>query len=113
MTGIYCIKVDNCIAYIGKSKDVESRIRNHWTNIFRETENKYHLLKTSLFHQHSLSFWIIEECKEEELGEKESKWIAALHPCLNSMFNKGNGKELDANTYFNTIFSTSGWIEGM
>jgi predicted GIY-YIG superfamily endonuclease len=68
---IYCIKVDNYIAYIGKSIDFESRLQNHWYNLFKSDKNKYLLLKSALFRKHSLSFWIIGEYKEEELDEKE------------------------------------------
>lgn len=109
---IYCIKVDNYIAYIGKSIDFESRLQNHWYNLFKSDKNKYLLLKSALFRKHSLSFWIIGEYKEEELDEKEQMWIHLLQPCLNSTFNHRNGEKLDANTFYHQIFFTTGMIEG-
>lgn len=30
MTGIYCIKVDDCIVYVGKSNNIEERAAQHW-----------------------------------------------------------------------------------
>lgn len=112
MTGIYCIRVDNCITYIGQSVNISNRINSHNISIYTEKKNKYLLLKSALFHGHSISFYLLEETDEKNLDEREQFWIRLIQPPLNSNFNHLNGKNIDSNTFFNHIYSTSGWVEG-
>ena len=42
--GIYCIKIDSRIVYIGKSRNMLTRIANHYANIKIGKERKYRIL---------------------------------------------------------------------
>jgi excinuclease UvrABC nuclease subunit len=71
LTGIYCIKVDKAIVYIGKSRNIQSRLHSHFIGICQAKENKYSLLKTAYFKHIPITFFLLEECSEIELDEKE------------------------------------------
>lgn len=98
--GIYCIKVNDCIVYVGKSIGIGSRVINHAGNIFDSKENKYKLIKDSVRRNLPVTFWVIEECEEWKLSEKEVEWIKILKPCLNSAYNQGLGSKIEANDYY-------------
>ena len=42
--GIYCIKIDNQIVYIGKSRNMLVRIAEHYVGIKQGSERKYRIL---------------------------------------------------------------------
>ena len=42
--GIYCIKIDNQIVYIGKSHNMLKRVAQHYVGIQLKTERKYCIL---------------------------------------------------------------------
>ena len=42
--GIYCIKIDNQIVYIGKSRNMLERIAQHYVGIKEGSERKYRIL---------------------------------------------------------------------
>ena len=42
--GIYCIKLDDQIVYIGKSENMIRRIAEHYVGIKKGTEKKYRIL---------------------------------------------------------------------
>ena len=42
--GIYCIKLNDQIVYIGKSKNMLVRVAHHYVGIKRGTERKYRIL---------------------------------------------------------------------
>lgn len=42
--GIYCIKLDNRIVYIGKSHNMLKRIAYHYVGIKKQSEKKYRIL---------------------------------------------------------------------
>ena len=77
MIGIY--KITNLVtgdAYIGQSIQIEERFKEHQnpSNWNREVNKK--LYKAFIdFGLNNFSFEIIEECKEDELNEKERYWI--------------------------------------
>lgn len=45
--GIYCIKIDNDIVYIGKSGNMLRRIAQHYSGIKMGTEKKYRMQHSS------------------------------------------------------------------
>ncbi|MBQ4516215.1 MAG: GIY-YIG nuclease family protein [Clostridia bacterium] len=42
--GIYCIKIDNTIVYIGKSTNMLKRVSQHYVGIKMQSESKYKIL---------------------------------------------------------------------
>lgn len=62
--GIYCLTDKQGKRYIGKSKNIENRIRQHSFSRFCEVI-------------------ILEECSETELSELEWSWCVKLKPELN------------------------------
>lgn len=86
MIGIYKItnKINNKV-YIGQSKQVEHRLREHQLRPFRGDEktnkeyNKYLYKAIRKYGLENFSFDILEECLEEELADKESYYINLFH----------------------------------
>lgn len=73
--GIYLIKnklTNQC--YVGQSIDVEERIKAHTRN---HNDRKHYYLYEAIrkYGIDNFEFSIIEECKKEELDEKEMYWI--------------------------------------
>lgn len=42
--GIYCIKIDSTIVYIGKSRNMLRRVAQHYVGIKTQKEKKYRIL---------------------------------------------------------------------
>ena len=115
MRGIYGIKVDDCLVYVGQAIDVNARIRQHWHDILEnyQRENKYQLLKSAASRKHKITFWLLEEVKEAGvLDEIESKWIKTLQPCLNTQHTGGKGHKLTANEFYMNVLNEATEIEG-
>lgn len=115
MIGIYCIKVDNCIVYVGKSNDIEGRVRQHWKAIYNKDnkENKYQLLRDCGGRSHPITFWLLEQCEENKLNEAEKFWIKFIKPCLNSKDNNNVGSNITANEFYDYVFNQSDYVVGM
>ena len=93
--GIYCIKIDNNIAYIGKSFNMLTRVSQHYVGIKTESEKKYRLLSEIQRNGHSINFDVLYNAKsakrselEEELGQKECEYIRKYRPILNTQIPK-------------------------
>lgn len=78
MIGIYCItNIQNGMRYIGQSRNIEKRFGEHFRDDIK--------LKTKLgeaireYGPKNFALTILEECKIEELDEKERKWIKELN----------------------------------
>lgn len=114
MIGIYCIKVNDCIVYIGKSNDLQHRMREHWSKIYcPNSENKYQLLHSAFKNYNNITFWVLGEYDAAELNTQEKEWIKLLKPCLNDKLNNGIGKSLTTQDFFNEIYSRSDEVDGM
>jgi group I intron endonuclease len=82
MIGIYIIenKVNNKV-YIGQSKDIEKRLKEHRRRAYRGNENtnkeynKYLYRAIRKYGLENFTFNILEECSIELLDEKESYYI--------------------------------------
>lgn len=86
MIGIY--KITNIInnkCYIGQSSNIKRR-KNEHMNINHET-NKSLKLAYLKYGLENFKFEILEECKLEELNDKEKYWIKLLKP----QYNRTNG----------------------
>lgn len=111
MTGIYKIQnnINNKI-YIGQSKNIEKRLKDHKNRANDTNSNEYnrHLYRSMRkYGIENFSFEIIEECNVDELNEKERYWIEYY----NSFFNGYNltfggdssGSEIYKNKIINII----------
>lgn len=80
MIGIYCItNLINGKKYIGQSNNVEKRWGKHRKSPFNSKNESYNSPFYQAIRKYGLdnfSFEIIEECKIEELDEKEIYWIS-------------------------------------
>lgn len=86
MIGIY--KIENLInnkVYIGQSKDIEKRFKNHITNAFKgdaSTNKEYNKYLYRAFRKYGINNFkmeILEECSETELNDKEHYYILKYH----------------------------------
>lgn len=114
MSGIYCIKVDKAIVYVGKSKDIDGRVCQHWRSILSsEDENKYSLLHDAHARKHYITFWLLESVENiNELDKAEQSWISFLQPCLNTQHAGGLGHRLTANEFYNIVLNEEHYVEG-
>ena len=80
--GIYCIKIDDKIVYIGKSANMLRRIAQHYAGIQMGTEKKYRIMAEAQRKGHSIDFNVLYYATArtpsaiiEEIGEKEGEYI--------------------------------------
>lgn len=77
-SGIYCIDFPNGKKYIGLSKNVYERVKNHiWCSNNRCLQTVDFAIKKYGFE--GCSFRLLEECEENFLEEKEVFWIRKLN----------------------------------
>lgn len=77
ITGIYCIEnIINHKKYIGQSVNIKERWRKHRKELYANKHDNDYLQKSwNKYGKASFSFYILEECKIEELDEKEIYYI--------------------------------------
>ena len=92
---IYCIKIDDTVVYIGKSRNMLKRIANHYVNIKTEAEKKYRIMAEAQRKGHSISFDVLYYATArtpsaiiEEIGKKEGEYIRQYLPPLNTQIPK-------------------------
>ena len=84
--GVYAITIDNCIVYVGQSKDIRKRLSQHIYNIENATfnqEKKYLLLLAAKIGGHKIDYISLEYCEEEDLREREALFIQLTEAPLN------------------------------
>lgn len=93
--GIYCIKLNEQIVYIGKSRNMLLRIAEHYVGIKQESEKKYRILAELQRKGHTVCFDVLYYAQktkkaevEEEIGEKEGVFIRKHRPPLNTQIPK-------------------------
>lgn len=93
--GIYCIKTDQNIVYIGKSTNMLRRVAQHYVGIQKETEKKYYILAEAKRKGHNINFDVLYYAKSRnyadklaEIGEKEGEYIRKYNPILNTQIPK-------------------------
>ena len=99
MTGIY--KIENKIngkIYIGQSINIERR----WSEHCRKSKKSLISKAISEFGRQNFSFQILEECKKEELNEKESFYIFKL----NSVVPYGYNVREENNSIYGSIYNS-------
>lgn len=89
--GIYCIKIDNQIVYIGKSGNMLRRIAQHYAGIQKGTEKKYRIIAEARRKGHNITFDVLYYAQSSryvdklaEIGEKEGEYIRKHRPPLNT-----------------------------
>ena len=89
--GIYCIKVNEKIVYIGKSGNMLRRIAQHYAGIQRQTEKKYAVLAEARRRGHNINFDVLYYAKSDkryqqllEIGKTEGEYIRRYKPFLNT-----------------------------
>ena len=89
--GIYCIKIDDTIVYIGKSHNMLKRVSQHYAAIMGQTEKKYRIFAEAQHKGHSINFDVLFHAAEtyypavkNEIGQKEGEYIRQYKPILNT-----------------------------
>ena len=95
--GIYCIKIDDQIVYVGKSTNMLKRVVEHYICIKKQTEKKYRILAEAQRKGHAINFDVLYYAKskrygdiKEEIGRKEGEYIRMYRPVLNAQIPKEN-----------------------
>ena len=114
--GIYCIKVDETIVYIGKSGNMLRRIAQHYAGIQRQTEKKYAVLAEARRRGHNINFDVLYYAqstryadKLAEIGQKEGEYIRKYQPILNTQIPKEDDwkhfevREIDAKSIIESL----------
>ena len=80
MIGIYCIEnIINHKKYVGQTINTHQRRIGHRSSLNLGTHFNQHLqFAWNKYGENSFIFYVIEECKREELDERETYWIAKL-----------------------------------
>ena len=93
--GIYCIKVEGQILYIGKSENMLKRVAAHYVGIQTGSEKKYRLLSEIQRNGHPIEFDVLYYAQatgtaaiREEIGSKEGEFIRQYLPVLNTQIPK-------------------------
>lgn len=114
--GIYCIKIDKEIVYIGKSVNMLRRVAEHYVGIKTGSNKKYRIIAEAQRKGHNIDFDVLYyaksksyELKKKEIGNKESEYIREYQPILNTQipkiddYNKFEYKEVNAKEILPTI----------
>lgn len=104
--GIYCIKINGKIVYVGKSRNMLQRIADHYVGIKTGTEKKYRIMAEAQRKGHSIDFDVLyyatgrtSSAIIEEIGEKEGEYIRQFRPILNTQIPKAKDwHKWDVNT---------------
>lgn len=93
--GVYCIRVNGQIAYIGKSKNMLERIAAHYVGIKLKAEPKYRVLAAAQEKGYVVEFDALYYAQEstqlrldDEIGEMEGRLIRKYLPILNTQIPK-------------------------
>ena len=115
--GIYCIKIDGQIVYIGKSRNMLIRVAQHYVGIQCGEEKKYRILSEIQRKGHAIEFDVLyyASCAaqrkiDEEIGQKEGELIRSYLPILNTQIPKEENwrtyeiNQVDAREILKTYF---------
>ena len=88
MISIYCFKnINDEIIYVGSTKDIFNRYREHKTNCYNENKHHYNIALYKYFRDNNgienFKFIKITECNEKERYVKEQYYIDLFKPKCN------------------------------
>lgn len=119
--GIYCIKINRQIVYIGKSQNMLRRIAQHYVGIQTEAEKKYRIMAEARRKGCDISFDVLYCAQSRgrinqfaEIGEKEGDYIRQYNPIMNTQipkeedWSKWDINEVDARAVLHTILNSEG-----
>ena len=107
MIGIYLMVFSDGMQYIGQSIDIQKRIKQHISNRDGESKLSKHL------QNYDFKAYIVEECPEEELDDRETYYIAkynTYHNGLNSTMGNGSLTKIKGPGWF-SLYRTDGKID--
>lgn len=88
--GIYCIRLDGNIVYIGKSVNMLERMAQHYVQMNKPINHKYKILSDASELNHKIRFDVLYYANaqnkgaiREEIGKKEGELIRQYLPPLN------------------------------
>lgn len=92
-SGIYCIKINGVIIYIGKADNLLKRILSHQVNTeLGLPEHKYNVFRGIIQKGYTLCFEVLEYVpNKKNLRIVEGKWIRKYVPILNYQIPKEDG----------------------
>lgn len=92
-SGIYCIKIDGVIIYIGKADNLLKRILSHQVNTeLGLPEHKYNVFRGIIQKGYTLCFEVLEYVpNKKNLLIVEGKWIRKYMPIMNYQIPKEDG----------------------
>jgi hypothetical protein len=81
--GIYALCIDNCIVYVGKSRDLPNRAKAHKINILHSNDTWYPLARD--FHErgHVFTMEVLATPEYKDLDSTEIEYIQKLKPLFN------------------------------
>lgn len=95
--GIYCIKIDDQIVYIGKSTNMLKRVAQHYVGIKKQSELKYRILAEAQRKRHAINFDVLYYAAsggylaaQDEIGAMEGEYIRRYKPALNTQIPKAD-----------------------
>ena len=94
--GIYCIKLNERVVYIGKSLNMLERIAEHYVGINTGSERKYSIIKEASQKLNCpVAFDVLYNAQKtnnedviDEIGQKEGELIRQYRPLLNTQIPK-------------------------
>lgn len=107
--GIYCIKLDDSIVYVGKSLNMLGRVAQHMVHLENpyckeSNAHKYKILRVAHQQGYKISFDVLCYARNKyDLAEKEAQYIEKYSPALNYQLVKSSGKGWIPNESAKTI----------
>ena len=93
--GIYCIRLDNHIVYIGKSVNMLERVAQHYVGIQYGNKEKYRIMAQIQSEGHVIGFDVLYNASstarhdiDEEIGYMEGVFLRKYRPVLNTQIPK-------------------------
>lgn len=93
--GIYCIRLDDRIVYIGKSVNMLERVAQHYVGIQNVSKDKYRIMAQLQNEGHPIGFDVLYDASsvtrhdiDEEIGYMEGVYIRQYRPPLNTQIPK-------------------------
>lgn len=114
--GIYCIKINGQIVYIGKSENMLRRIAEHYVGVKQQSELKYRIMAEAQHKGHSVDFDVLyyaqssgQAAIDQEIGKMEGVYIRVYNPPLNTQIPRAEDwhyyevKKIDARSVLDSI----------